>query len=100
MMLVLVAILSSRYYIRSNRKAGDGRFDLQLEPKTNMDPGILMEFKIAKSSDKDKLLYLANEALQQISEKQYDVEMKDRGITDISKYGIAFAGKHAEVIKS
>ena len=100
MMLGLVAILSSCYYIRSNRESGDGRFDLQLEPKTNMDPGILMEFKIAKSSDKDKLLYLANEALQQISEKQYDVEMKDRGITDISKYGIAFAGKHAEVIKS
>lgn len=100
MMLGLVAILSSRYYIRSNRESGDGRFDLQLEPKTNMDPGILMEFKIAKSSDKDILLDLANEALQQISEKQYDVEMKDRGITDISKYGIAFAGKHAEVIKS
>ncbi len=99
-MLGLAAILSSRYYIRSNRESGDGRFDLQLEPKTNLDPGILMEFKVAKSSDKDKLADLANDALQQINDKHYDVEMKNRGVTDISKYGIAFAGKHVEVVKS
>ena len=33
MVLGLVASLSSRYYIRSNRESGEGRFDLEMEPK-------------------------------------------------------------------
>ena len=33
MMVGLVASLSSRFHIRSNRESGEGRFDLALEPK-------------------------------------------------------------------
>jgi hypothetical protein len=49
MMLGLVASLSSKYYIRSNRESGEGRFDLCLEPKNCTDSGIIMEFKAAKA---------------------------------------------------
>ena len=35
----------------------------------------------------------ANEALKQIDELRYDSEMKEDGITDILKFGIAFSGK-------
>ena len=35
----------------------------------------------------------AEEALQQIEERQYDTEFSKRGITTVWKYGIAFCGK-------
>lgn len=39
----------------------------------------------------------ANEALLQINERNYDTELRNRGIKDIVKYGIAFAGKKVEI---
>jgi len=97
MVLGLVASLSSKYYIRSNREAGEGRFDLQLEPKDRELPGIVMEFKAVTSGEDRALSDLAKEALNQIEDKAYYTDMKDRGITDIVRYGIAFSGKNVEV---
>ena len=97
MVLVLVASLSSKFYIRSNRESGEGRFDLQLEPKDKTLPGILMEFKAASVSGKDKLSELAEEALVQIEDKNYQRDLEDRGVSNIVKYGIAFSGKNVEV---
>lgn len=97
MMLGLVASLSSRYYIRSNREAGEGRFDLQLEPKERGLSGILMEFKAVSVSEKDRLHELAEEALAQTEEKEYQRDMEERGVHEIVRYGIAFAGKRVEV---
>ena len=56
-----------------------------------------MEFKAAKTSEREQLSELAGDGLKQIIEKQYDVDMRERGISDIIKYGIAFAGKEVEV---
>ena len=96
MMLGLVAGMSSRYYIRSNRESGDGRFDLVLEPKLRTLPGIIMEFKAVK--DEAILTDSAKAALQQINSKHYDADLKDKEIKDIVKYGIAFAGKKVEIV--
>lgn len=52
-----------------------------------------MEFKVASASEKEKLPNLADEALQQIEDHAYKTEMKERGISNIVSYGIAFAGK-------
>ena len=95
MMLGLAAGMSSRYYIRSNRESGEGRFDLVLEPKVHSLPGIIMEFKATKNDA--GLSASADEALKQIEDKHYDTDMKDRGIKEIVKYGIAFAGKNVEI---
>ena len=97
MVLGLVASLSSKYYIRSNRESGDGRFDLQLEPKDKVLPGILMEFKAVSVSEKDKLSELAEEALVQTEDKNYQRDLEDRGVSYIVRYGIAFSGKKVEV---
>lgn len=97
MVLGLVASLSSKYYIRSNREAGEGRFDLQLEPKAIGFPTILMEFKAVPPAEKDKLPELAEDALHQIAAKNYDRDLKERGVRNIVRYGIAFSGKNAEV---
>ena len=99
MVLGLVASLSSRYFIRSNREAGDGRFDLQLEPKDLKLPGILMEFKAAREASDTSLSNLAEEALSQIEKKQYATELSERGVSQIVTYGIAFSGKQV-VVKS
>ena len=95
MMLGLAAGMSSRYYIRSNRESGEGRFDLVLEPKVHSLPGIIMEFKATKNDA--GLSASADEALKQIEDKHYDTDMKDRGIKEIVKYGIAFAGKNVRI---
>lgn len=95
MMLGLAAGMSSRYFIRSNRESGDGRFDLTLEPKVHSLPGIIMEFKA--NSEGEDLSESALNALKQINDKHYDTEMKDRGIYNIVKYGIAFEGKNVQI---
>ena len=103
MVLGLVASLSSKYYIRSNRESGEGRFDLQLEPRDRTLPGILMEFKAVSASEKaekEKLHDLAEEALAQTEEKDYQRDLEDRGVSDIVRYGIAFSGKNVEVVSS
>ena len=97
MMVGLVASLSSRYYIRSNRESGVGRFDLTLEPKEKGLPGIIMEFKAVSGSDKTGLEELADAALRQIADQNYVQEMEDRGIQSIIKYGIAFSGKNVGI---
>lgn len=95
LMLGLSAGMSAMYYIRSNRESGDGRFDLTLEPKVSSMPAIIMEFKSVKE---EKMLQAsAQEALQQIEDKNYDTDMIDRGIIEITKYGVAFCGKNVEI---
>ena len=100
MVLGLVASLSSQYYIRSNRESGEGRFDMQLEPKDTSLPGIIMEFKAVPASENNDLEKLADEALNQTANREYYREMEERGINDIVRYGIAFCGKKAEVKSS
>ena len=39
----------------------------------------------------------AEEALEQIKEKQYDVGLKEKGISKIYRIGIAFKGKNVKV---
>ena len=97
LVLGLVASLSSKYRIRSNRESGEGRFDLELEPKEPALPGVLMEFKAARAADEKSLMVLAGEALDQIDRKAYSSEMKSRGVERIVGYGIAFSGKNVEV---
>lgn len=96
MMLGLCAVLSNRYQVRSNREAGLGRFDIQLAPQMKGLPGFIFEFKHTKN-EKEDLEALAEQALNQIQEKQYDVELRALGVTPIVKIGIAFRGKNAAI---
>ena len=50
LMLGLTAIMDNRYYVTSNRESGEGRYDLQLEPKDGTLPGILIELKAEKGA--------------------------------------------------
>ena len=100
LILGLCAMLDNRYYITSNREAGDGRYDIQLEPKAADLPGILIELKAEKAGTQQSLQKLASAALKQIDDKQYDIEMVMHGVKTIYKYGVAFHGKKVEIASS
>ena len=99
LVLGLCVILDNRYEITSNRESGTGRYDIALMPKAEGLPGILIELKAAKDVSAEQLSQLAQEALTQIEEKQYDTVMKARNISPIFKYGVAFSGKNVEIAK-
>ena len=98
LMLGLLAVFEHTYYVRSNRESGDGRYDIQLEPKRLDLPGIIIEIKAGANSEKEELLKLAKLALSQINSKKYATELFERGITTVYKYGIAFCKKAVEVV--
>ena len=97
LVLGLIALMDNQYKIKSNRESGDGRYDISLFPREGRYPGIIMELKWKKDWSADELSGLADEALIQIDEKRYDAEMKEDGIQDILKFGIAFSGKKVSV---
>lgn len=96
MMLGLCAVLGSQYKVRSNRESGLGRFDVELLPMMQGIPGFIFEFKHTKDINVD-LDSLANSALRQIDDMKYDTELKEFGVKNIVKIGIAFRQKSAVV---
>lgn len=85
--------MDNQYKIKSNRESGDGRFDVSLIPREKRYPGIILELKWKEKLSDVELEKWSNEALKQIGELRYDSEMKEDGITEILKFGIAFSGK-------
>ena len=59
-------------------------------------PGIIIELKYVS---KDVLLKEgAKKALLQIEEKNYEFELKNKGVNSVIKYGLAFRGKEVELL--
>ncbi|EFS21511.1 hypothetical protein FSBG_01008 [Fusobacterium gonidiaformans 3-1-5R] len=98
LVLGMILSMSKEYEIHSNLESGYGRYDISLEPKDKMKSGFILELKVAKSEE--ELEKKAKEALQQIEDKKYDIEMKERGIQEIIPLGISFYGKKIQVLKS
>jgi len=93
--LGLLAGLSDRYIIQSNRESGDGRYDIMLMPRNKPDPGILIEFKKAPDKESQTLEALALAALEQIKSLDYKAQLKTFEYHGpIICYGIAARGKH------
>ena len=97
LVLGLIALMDNQYKIKSNRESGDGRYDISMIPRQDRYPGVIMELKWKKDLSADALEKLADEALAQMDEKRYDSEMKEDGIRNILKFGIAFSGKRVSV---
>ena len=83
------------YQIQSNRESGYGRYDLILSPSDPKRHGIIFEFKAAEKPS--QLEKYSQDALTQIHEKRYQVDLERYGVQRGLHIGIAFCGKHLEV---
>ncbi len=93
--LGLLVDLRGRYEVLSNRESGFGRYDVMLSPLHKTDDAIILEFKVFNPKKEKTLEETAQNALQQIADKQYEQTLLDQGIdkASIRKYGFAFCGK-------
>jgi len=87
--------LRDKYEVKSNGERGHGRYDAMLIPLDKIKPAYIFEFKVSKTIK--GLTAKAEEALEQIKEKQYEAGLKEKGISKIYKIGIAFKGKNVKV---
>ncbi len=79
------------YIVKSNREGGTGRSDIFIKSVSKRGIAIVIEFKIAKNID--DLEKRAEDAIKQIENKKYDMELRSEGYKNIVKYGIAFYQK-------
>ena len=97
LILGLIALTDNQYKIRSNRESGDGRYDICMIPRDEKYPGIIMELKAENGLNETELDILSSEALNQIDTKRYDMELRNDGVKNILKLGIAFSGKKVKI---
>ena len=78
--LGLMAELSDKYVITSNRESGFGRYDVMLEPrKASRDDAVIMEFKVQGTKEKE-LSDTVSAVLRQIDEKDYQASLMAKGM--------------------
>ncbi len=85
--------LKDKYFVKSNRESGYGRYDIMLEPKDKNGNSFIMEFKISEDMEEENLEKLIEEAKKQIEEKKYEQDLQERGFDNITKMIFAFKGK-------
>lgn len=99
--LGLLVDLQDRYYVKSNRESGFGRYDVMLEPKhPGQENAVILEFKVRSTRKEKSLEETAQSALKQIKQRKYREELKTKGIQEeqIKEYGFAFEGKTVLIV--
>ena len=90
--LAMLASISDRYAIRSNRESGFGRYDLLLIPKKESAKALLLEFKQVRKEE--ELETASKLALDQIQAQAYHTELLQYPhVQEVIEVGIAFSGK-------
>ena len=90
--LVSGLLAGNTYYeMQSNRETGDGRSDLMLYQQDTLQNAVILEFKVCRGEEKADAA--AKRALQQINEMDYAAEAREKGYSNILKYGVAFKNK-------
>ena len=87
--------LDNKYLLKSNREAGLGRYDVLIEPINKKERAFILEFKVADTNE--SLENFSKEALEQIINKKYNIELIKKGIKDITYIGIAFYKKQLRI---
>ena len=95
---ILLSLLGYKasWLIKSNSESGTGYSDILVEVPNNR-TGIVIELKYAENGDMDAA---CDEALNQIEEKSYVDKLKQDGMRNFIKYGIACFKKDCKVVVS
>ncbi len=95
---ILLGLLGYKasWLIKSNTESGIGYSDILVEVPDNR-TGIVIELKYAENGDMDTA---CSEALKQIEEKSYVDKLKQDGMRNFIKYGIACFKKDCKVVVS
>ena len=95
---ILLGLLGYKasWLIKSNTESGTGYSDILVEVPNNR-TGIVIELKYAENGDMDAA---CDEALKQIEEKSYVDKLKQDGMRNFIKYGIACFKKDCKVVVS
>ncbi len=93
---ILLGLLGykSTWLIKSNAESGIGYSDILVEVPTNR-TGIVIELKYAEDGDMDAA---CEEAMRQIEEKGYIAKLKQDGMRNFIRYGIACYKKDCRVV--
>ena len=93
--LVLGLVVTLNHYeIKSNRESGKGRYDIAVIPRDPQVLGLLFELKsVVQTTTDAKLAKQAQKALQQIDDKNYVAEFRQRGIHKVLKIALVFRGE-------
>lgn len=93
---ILLGLLGykSNWLIKSNAESGIGYSDILVEVPTNR-TGIVIELKYAEGGDMDAA---CEEAMRQIEEKGYVAKLKQDGMRNFIRYGIACFKKDCRVV--
>lgn len=95
---ILLGLLGYKasWLIKSNTESGTGYSDILVEVPNNR-TGIVIELKYAENGDMDAA---CDKALKQIEEKSYVDKLKQDGMRNFIKYGIACFKKDCKVVVS
>ena len=93
---ILLGLLGykTNWLTKSNAESGTGYSDILIEVPDNR-TGIVIELKYAENGDMDAA---CSEALRQIEEKDYIAKLKQDGMRNFIKYGIACFKKDCKVV--
>ena len=93
---ILLGLLGYKasWLIKSNEESGTGYSDILVEVPDNR-TGIVIELKYAEDGDMDAA---CSKALEQIEEKEYVAKLKQDGMRNFIKYGIACFKKDCKVV--
>lgn len=93
---ILLGLLGykSNWLVKSNAESGLGYSDILVEVPKNR-TGIVIELKYAEDGNMD---VACEKALQQIEDRDYAAKLKDDGMRNIIKYGIACYKKNCKVM--
>jgi hypothetical protein len=80
--------LLPRYDLDSNREGGLGRYDILLTPRKRGEPGVVLEFKVARAATPQAVKTALTEALAQIKRKGYAARLKTVGAIPVLCYGV------------
>ena len=98
LVLGLCSMLGNRYHVITSGDSETGNFSIEMMPLEARLPGILIQTKRVREGGAEQLEALARFACKQITNRQYETELKMRYLAQAIKYGVAYSGTAIKIV--